>query len=63
MIQALVTGVLILLLWVPTITSAVSGWPRIGVVTLPLPAPGASAATDFQSYIRQPWVKPARIPL
>jgi hypothetical protein len=61
-IQALVMGVLILLVWVPTMASAVIGWPSTGVVTLPPPAPGASAATDFQSYSRHPCVKPARMP-
>ena len=61
-IQALVTGVLILLFCVPTIASAFCVCPRTGVVTLPEPAPGASVVTSFQSYMRQPCVKPAWTP-
>ena len=61
-IQALVTGVLILLFCVPTIASAFCVCPRTGVVTLPEPAPGEREVTSFQSYMRQPWVKPAWMP-
>ena len=56
--QALVTGVLILFSWTDAIASAVTSCPRIGVVTLPSPAPGTRVFVWFQRKYRQPCVTP-----